>query len=110
MMQGVGATRRVVCRMNRDKCRAHRPMQGTSAIPRRNDALRDFQFACAGASESAEGGVSGSYRTGRKEKPHQNNRNKSERAKFHRSHFRICEMKAIKGLQGAHRAELFGIE
>jgi len=33
VMQCVGATRRIVGRMNSDKCRTHRPMQGTSAIP-----------------------------------------------------------------------------
>jgi hypothetical protein len=48
MMQRVGATRRIVGRMDSDKCRPHRPMQGTSAFPRRNDVLRDLQFGCAG--------------------------------------------------------------
>ena len=32
VMQCVGATRRIVGRMNSDKCRAHRPMQRTSAF------------------------------------------------------------------------------
>ena len=51
VIQCVGTTRRIVCRMNSDKCRPHRPMQGTPAIPRRDDALRDSQFGCsAGAS------------------------------------------------------------
>jgi hypothetical protein len=42
VMQGVGATRRIVGRMNSDKCRPHRPMQGTSAFLWGDDALRDF--------------------------------------------------------------------
>ncbi len=42
VIQCVGATRPIVGRMNSDKCRPHRPMQGTSAIPRGDDALRDF--------------------------------------------------------------------
>jgi len=42
VMQSVGATRRIVGRMNSDKCRTHRPMQGTSAFPWGDDALRDF--------------------------------------------------------------------
>src|SRR5262249_58354728 len=33
VMQCVGATRGIVGRMNSDKCRIHRPMQGTSAFP-----------------------------------------------------------------------------
>ena len=43
-----------------------------------------------------------------KKKPDQDNREKSERAKFHRNHFCLCERKAIKGLQGENRAELLG--
>ena len=46
VIQCVGATRRIVGRMNSDKCRTHRPMQGTSAFPCGNDVLRDFQFGC----------------------------------------------------------------
>lgn len=42
VMKCVGAARPIVGRMNSDKCRTHRPMQGTSAIPGRDDALRDF--------------------------------------------------------------------
>ena len=48
VIQCVGATRRIVGRMNSDKCRTHRLMQGTSALPRRDDVLRDFQFAAPG--------------------------------------------------------------
>ena len=40
VIQRVGATRRIVCRMNSDICRPHRPVQRTSAIPRRDDVLR----------------------------------------------------------------------
>src|SRR5206468_5457937 len=42
VMQCVAATRRIVGRMNSDKCRTHRPMQGTSAFLWGDDALRDF--------------------------------------------------------------------
>src|ERR1700752_4740552 len=48
VMQCVGATRRIVGRMNSDKCRTHRPMQGTSVFPWGNDVPRDFQFGCTG--------------------------------------------------------------
>ena len=41
-MQRVGAARPIVGRMNSYKCRTHRPMQGTSAFPWRDDALRVF--------------------------------------------------------------------
>ena len=40
VMQGVGAAGRIVGRMNSDKRRPHRPMQGTSAFVRRDDVLR----------------------------------------------------------------------
>ena len=84
VIQCVGATRRIVGRMNSDKCRTHRPMQGTSALPGGNDVLRDFQFACTGGSRA---GASGSHGTGRKEKPHQDNGKKPKRAKVHRNYF-----------------------
>src|SRR5213592_2315589 len=42
VMQSVGATRRIVGRMNSDKCRTHRPMRGTSTVLWGNDALRDL--------------------------------------------------------------------
>ncbi len=51
------------------------------------------------AARAADGGASRSHRTGRKEKPHQDNRKKPKRAKFHRNHFCLCERKDIKGLQ-----------
>src|SRR5262245_26904948 len=70
--------------MNSDKSRLHRPMQGTSAFPWEDDALRDFQFGCTGTSRAADGGSSGRRRTGRKEKPYQDNREKPKCAKFHR--------------------------
>src|SRR5262245_26577049 len=41
VIQCVGAARRIVGRMNSDKCRTHGPMQGTSAIPCGDDVLRD---------------------------------------------------------------------
>ena len=94
VMQCVGATRRIVGRMNSDKCRTHRPMQGTSAFPWGDDVLRDFQFGCTGGSRAD---ASGSHRTGRKEKPHQDNGKKPKCAKFHRNHSCRCEGKAIKG-------------
>ena len=83
VVQCVGATRRIVGRMNSDKCRPHRPMQGTSAFLWGDDALRDFQFGCPGGSRSADGGASGRHRTGRKEKPYQGNSKKPKNAKFH---------------------------
>ena len=59
---------------------------------------------------TADGGAPWSHRTGRKEKPHQDNRKKPKRAKFHHNHFRLCKRKAVKGLQGKNCAELFGIK
>jgi hypothetical protein len=61
-------------------------MQGTSAFFWRDDALRDFQFACTGGSRAADGAVSGMRRTGRKEKPHQDKGKKPKCSKFHRNH------------------------
>jgi len=69
-------------------------MQGTSAFPLGNDVLRDFQFGCTGGSRAD---ASGSHRTGRKEKLHQDNGKKPKCAKFYRNHFWRCERKAIKG-------------
>ena len=69
-------------------------MQGTSAFPWGNDVLRDFQFGCTSGSRAD---ASGSHRTGRKEKPHQDNGKKPKCAKFYRNHFWRCERKAIKG-------------
>jgi hypothetical protein len=83
VMQCVGATRRIVGRMNSDKCGTHRPMQGTSAFPWGDDALRDFQFGCTSGSRAADGGASGMSRTGRKEKPYEDNSKKPKCAKFH---------------------------
>ena len=40
VMKRVGATGPIVGRMNGDKCRPHRPMQGTPAFVRRDDVLR----------------------------------------------------------------------
>src|SRR5207249_239144 len=82
VMQCVGATRRIVGRMNSHKCRTHRPMQRTSAFPWGDDALRDFQFGCTGGSRAADGGASGRRRTGRKEKPYQDNGKKPKCVKF----------------------------
>src|SRR5215469_16083553 len=84
VIQCVGATGPIVGRMNSDKCRPHRPMQGTSAFPWGNDALRDFQFGCGGGSRRADWGASAKYRTGRKEKHYQDNSKKSKGGKFHR--------------------------
>jgi hypothetical protein len=68
VMQCVGATGRIVGRMNGDKCRAHLLMQGASAFLWWDDALRDFQFGCTGGSRAADDGVSVKYRARRKEK------------------------------------------
>ena len=68
-MQRVGAMSRVVCRMNSDKCRLHRPMQGTPAIPRGDDVLRDSQFGCTGGSQAGDGGASGSTHMKKTEDP-----------------------------------------
>jgi hypothetical protein len=94
VMQRVGATRRIVGRMNGDKCRTHRAMQRASAFLWGNDVLRDFQFACTGGRQAD---ASGSHRTGRKEKPRQDNGKKPKRAKFYRTHSWRRERKAIKG-------------
>ena len=40
VIQRIGAARRIVGRMNSDKCRPHRPMQRTSTFVRRDDVLR----------------------------------------------------------------------
>jgi hypothetical protein len=90
VIQCIGATRPIVSRMNRDKCRTHRPMQGTSTLPRGNDVLRDFQFGGSRAD------ASGSHRTGRKEKPRQDDGKKPQCAKFYRNHSWRCERKPIK--------------
>src|SRR5207237_9409234 len=95
VMQCVGATRRIVGRMNSDKCRTHRPMQGTSAFPWGDDVLRDFQFGC-----TADGDTSGNRRTGRKEKPHQDNGKKPKCTKYHSNNSYRCESNAIKRLHG----------
>ena len=59
-------------------------MQGTSAFPWGDDALRDVQFGCTGGSRAADGGASARRRTGRKEKPYQDNSKKPKGVKFHR--------------------------
>jgi len=69
-------------------------MQGTSAFPWGNDVLRDFQFGCTGGSRAD---APGSHRTGRKEKPRQDNGKKPKCAKIYRDHSWSCERKAIKG-------------
>src|SRR5260370_42386934 len=46
VMQCVGATRRIVGRMDNDKYRTHPPMPGTSAFSLGDDVLRDFQIRC----------------------------------------------------------------
>jgi hypothetical protein len=84
VMQCVGATGRIVGRMNGDKCRPHRSMQGTSAFPWGDDAVNNLQFGCTGRSRAADGRASGRCRTGRKEKPYQDNAKTPKRAKFHR--------------------------
>jgi hypothetical protein len=94
VMQCVGATRRIVGGMNSDKCRTHRPMQRTSAFPWGDDVLCDFQFGCPGSNRA---NASGSHSTGRKEKPHQDNRKKPKCAKFHRNYSCGWERKAVKG-------------
>jgi hypothetical protein len=96
VIQRVRATGRVVGRMNSDERRAHRSMQGTSAIPRRDNALRDVQFPCAGGRRAADGGGSRSHCTGRKEKPRQDDGKKPGRIKFHRNHICCCKRKLIK--------------
>ena len=85
VMQCVGATGCIVGRMNTDKCRPHPPMQGASAFLWWDDALRDFQFGCTGGSRDADGGASVKRRTGRKEKPYQDNSKEVKYAKFHRN-------------------------
>jgi len=67
-------------------------MQGTSAIPWENDALRDVQSRCTSGGRAADGGGSGSHRTGRKDKPQQNKSKKPKCAKFHRNpHSHLCQ-------------------
>lgn len=84
VIQRVGAAGRIVGRMNRDKRRPHRPMQGASAFPWGDDVLRDLQSGCTGGSRAADGGAPGRRRTGRKEKRHRDNNKKPKSAKFHR--------------------------
>src|SRR5437868_3113253 len=85
VMQCVGATGPIVGRVNSDKCRPHRPMQGTPTFFWGDDALRDFQFGCPGGGRGPYGGASVKHRTGRKEKSHEDNNKKSKNAKFHRN-------------------------
>ena len=94
VMQCVGAARRIVSRMNSDKCRTHRPMQRTSAFPWGDDVLRDFEF---GWTRGSHRDASGTHCTGRKEKPRQDNGKKPKCAKFYRYHSWSGERKAIKG-------------
>src|SRR5438477_11297645 len=77
--------------MNSDKCRTHRAMQGASALTRGDDVVRDCQFARSRAD------ASWSHRTGRKEKPRQDDGRKPKCTKFYRNHSWSCERKAIKG-------------
>ena len=83
VMQCIGATGRIVGRMNRDKCRPHRPMQGTSATPWGKDALCDCQFGGTGGSRRADGAASGRCGTGGKEKPYEDNSKKPKNATSH---------------------------
>jgi hypothetical protein len=83
VMQCVGATGRIVGRMDSDKCRLHRPMQWTSAFVWRNNVLRDIQSGRAGGSRAADGCASPMRRTGRKEKPYQDNSKKPKCVTFH---------------------------
>ena len=69
VIQCVGATRPIIGRMNSDKCRTHRPMQGTPAIPRRDDVLHDFQFGCTGGSPPADGDAWGAAAQEEKRSP-----------------------------------------
>jgi len=66
-------------------------MQGTSAFPWGDDALRDFKFGCTGRSQAADGSASVKRRTGRKEKPYQDNAKTPKRAKFHRREVNLSE-------------------
>ena len=93
VMQCVAATGRIVGRMNSDKCRPHRPMQGPSAFPLGDDALRDFQFGCTGGSRAADRSASGRRRTGRKEKPYQDNSKKRKGTKFHRREVNLTRIR-----------------
>jgi len=93
VMQCIGATGSIVGRMNSDKCRPHRPMQGTSAFLWGNNALRDFQFGCTSGSRAANGSASRTRRTGRKEKPYQDNSKKPEGAKFHRREVNLTRIR-----------------
>ena len=93
VMQCVGATGPIVGRMDSDKCRLHRPVQGTSAFLWGDDALRDFQSGCTGGSRAANGGTSGMRRTGRKEKPYQKNSKKPKAAKLHRREVNLTRIR-----------------
>src|SRR5207247_9553917 len=64
VMQCVGATRRIVGRMNSDKSRPHRPMQGTSACPWGEDVLGEFQFGCTCGSPAGDFVAAGRVCTG----------------------------------------------
>ena len=72
-------------------------MQGPSAFPLGDDALRDFQFGCAGGSRAADGSASGMRRTGRKEKPYQDNSKKLKTAKVHRREVKSNETEISYG-------------
>src|SRR5262249_43809891 len=59
VMQCVGATGRIVGRMNSDKCRPHPPMQGTSGFPWGDNALRNIPFGYTGGGARPGGGAGG---------------------------------------------------
>ena len=62
-----------------------------------DDALRDFQFGCTGGSRAADRSASGRRRTGRKEKPYQDNSKKLKTAKVHRREVKSNETEISYG-------------
>jgi len=84
MMKCIGATGRVIRRVNSDKCRPHRPVQSSSAFPWGNNGLGNFQLACTGRSRAPNLREPRGLRAGRQQKSHRNNAQKPKRAKFHR--------------------------
>ena len=107
--QCIGATRRIVGRMNSDKCRTHRPMQGTSAFAWGDDVLRYFQFGCTGGSPAVDCDASGSHRTGRKREAPPGQRQETQMCEVSPYPFLPFREKSDKRLHGANCAESFGI-
>jgi len=97
VMQCVGATRRIVGRMNSDKCRTHRPMQGTSAIPWGDDFCVIFNSAAPAAAGPLMAPRRGCAAQEEKRSPTRTTARNPNVRSFTVTIPAVCESKAIKG-------------